>query len=87
MLQKCYSLVAGLMQSCASLGWRLLGSITGLIMSVYVLLGTPLFTIGVRIQPIAGDIVRWVLGLLRTPYVRLRKMLTAVIIRLQRKDD
>ena len=87
MLQECYSLAAGLMQSCASLGLRLLGSITGLIMSVYVVLGTPLFMIGVRIQPIPGVIVRWVLGLLRTPYVQLKEILKAVIIRLQRKDD
>ena len=85
MLQKCYSLAAGLMQSCASLGSRLLGSITGLIMSVYVLLGTPLFMIGVRIQPIAGVIVRWVSRLFRTPYVQLKGILKAVIIRLQRR--
>jgi len=43
--------------------------------------------IGVRIQPIAGVIVRWVSRLFRTPYVQLKGILKAVIIRLQRRDD
>ena len=85
MLRKCYSLVAGLMQSCASLGLRLLGSITGLIMSVYVVLGTPLYMIGVRMQLMLQGTWRWVSGLCRMVYARLKGMLTTVIIRLRRR--
>ena len=78
-------LVAGLMQSCASLVLRLSGSITALITSVCVVLGTHLYMIGVRIARMPIGIWRWVLGLCRTVYVQLKGMLTAVIIRLQRR--
>ena len=86
MLRKCSSLVAGLMRSCANLGLRLLGSTTGLIMSVYVLLGTPLFMIGVRMQPMVQDTWRLVSGLFQTVYARLKGMLRTVTIRLRRKE-
>ena len=83
MLRKCYFLVAGMMQSSASLVLKLSGSITALIMSVCVVLGTHLFTIGVRIARMPIGIWRWVSGLCRTVYVQLKEMLTAVIIRLR----
>ena len=74
------------MQSCASLVLKLYVSITALITSVYVVLGTPLFTIGHHMQRIPLGTWRWVLGLCRTVYVQLKGMLTTVIIRLQRKE-